>query len=85
MKMICLKRKPGAQISRFHWSWPGDIWALDTPTSREALTKLVDMGNATFGRGTHWIEEKTTGASISPTPIERRSLDRRNSNWGGLS
>jgi hypothetical protein len=76
MNMIRLRRSPEVAISKFHFAFGGNIWALDTPKSRLSLSKLVDLGNAAYGPGSHWIEETCTGASIPPTPVERRSLNR---------
>lgn len=74
--MIRLRRNPSVAILKLHFPWSSNIWALDTAESRLSLEKLVSLGNASYGPGTHWIEESCTGLSIPPTPVERRSLNR---------
>lgn len=80
MNMICLKRMPMLKPSAMHWPFKSDIWALDTPQGRHSLSKLAELGNASFGPGTHWIQDEVVGASVSATPLERRSSESTCSN-----
>ncbi|MDB5846662.1 MAG: hypothetical protein JWP29_414 [Rhodoferax sp.] len=69
LKMIRLMRKqqPPSTLG-FHWL-PG-VWAIDTPTSRISLNVLVDLGNASYGEGTHWIEEYDSDPTFLPPVVE---------------
>lgn len=78
MNMIRLRRSAAVSVLKLHFAWDGNIWAMDTSGSRLSMSKLVVLGNSSYGPGTHWIEETCTGASIAPTPVERRSLNRLN-------
>ena len=34
------------------------LWRADTPTNRSSLQVVMHTGNATYGCGSHWIEER---------------------------
>ena len=69
--MIRLVRKNEAWRRHSPVEWSPELWALDTPVSRMALERLVAIGNAAYGHGTHWIEERDLGEAsplIGGTP-----------------
>jgi hypothetical protein len=59
-RMIRLMRAP-AKDPWNGFAWHAGIWALDTPSSRTCLNVLVERGNATYGKDTHWIQEDSSG------------------------
>lgn len=69
LRMIRLVRRT-TQRDWKGFDWQAGVWALDTPASRRALAKLVTLGNATYGKGTHWIEEHDSETSC-PLPRHR--------------
>lgn len=73
VRMIRVMRIPGLEPPFGHFFWRGGVWALDSPASRQSLETLVDLGNTTYGTGTHWIEEHDSEASCPFSPPPQRN------------
>lgn len=59
MKMLCLMRRRFT-LSRALCACQEVVWGPDTPKGRDALARLMELGNRHYGDETHWIEERFT-------------------------
>jgi hypothetical protein len=57
-KLLRIRRRSSSALPGFELHGVGDVWALDTPTGRAALERLVELANKAYGPDTHWIEEQ---------------------------